>query len=192
MERTMLSSSSKQLCLANSFRYSISASRLILPCRDSMIPAAVKETIKKFKKMRGGGYLFYIPLPRKRKERRQMNEMTMNSACMYDEVEGIRSLNKVEGFDPRKYMRLIQNEGQAGKSCRQTAARILHPIMPFPLQPSPPVPRTCSRTVRPQTCTSAPAHWRGMPRHSSPYRGCRPPCRTGRQHQIPHREGGQP
>lgn len=38
-----------------------------------------------------------------------MNEMTMNSACMYDEVEGIRSLNRVEGFDPRKYMRLIQN-----------------------------------------------------------------------------------
>ena len=33
-----------------------------------------------------------------------MNEMTMNSACMYDEVEEIRNLNRVEGFDPRKYM----------------------------------------------------------------------------------------
>ena len=41
-----------------------------------------------------------------------MNEMTMNSACMYDEVEEIRNLNRVEGFDPRKYMRLIQNEGR--------------------------------------------------------------------------------
>ena len=54
-----------------------------------------------------------------------MNEMTMNSACMYDEVEGIRSLNKVEGFDPRKYMRLIQNEGQAGKYYLDVAYRKL-------------------------------------------------------------------
>ena len=54
-----------------------------------------------------------------------MNEMTMNSACMYDEVAGIRSLNKVEGFDPRKYMRLIQNEGQAGKYYLDLAYRKL-------------------------------------------------------------------
>lgn len=54
-----------------------------------------------------------------------MNEMTMNSACMYDEVEGIRSLNKVEGFDPRKYMRLIQNEGQAGRYYLDVAYRKL-------------------------------------------------------------------
>ena len=54
-----------------------------------------------------------------------MNEMTMNSACMYDEVEGIRSLNRVEGFDPRKYMRLIQNEGQAGKYYLDVAYRKL-------------------------------------------------------------------
>ena len=54
-----------------------------------------------------------------------MNEMTMNSACMYDEVAGIRSLNKVEGFDPRKYMRLIQNEGQAGKYYLDVAYRKL-------------------------------------------------------------------
>ena len=75
--------------------------------------------------MRGGGYLFYIPLPGKRKERRQMNEMTMNSACMYDEVAEIRNLNRVEGFDPRKYMRLIQNEGQAGKYYLDVAYRKL-------------------------------------------------------------------
>ena len=54
-----------------------------------------------------------------------MNEMTMNSACMYDEVAEIRNLNKVEGFDPRKYMRLIQNEGQAGKYYLDVAYRKL-------------------------------------------------------------------
>lgn len=54
-----------------------------------------------------------------------MNEMTMNSACMYDEVAEIRNLNRVEGFDPRKYMRLIQNEGQAGKYYLDVAYRKL-------------------------------------------------------------------
>lgn len=54
-----------------------------------------------------------------------MNEMTMNNACMYDEVEEIRNLNKVEGFDPRKYMRLIQNEGQAAKYYLDVAYRKL-------------------------------------------------------------------
>ena len=61
----------------------------------------------------------------KRKERKQMNEMTMNNTCMYDEVEEIRNLNKVEGFDPRKYMRLIQNEGQAAKYYLDVAYRKL-------------------------------------------------------------------
>lgn len=54
-----------------------------------------------------------------------MNEMTMNNACMYDEVEEIRNLNKVEGFDPRRYMRLIQNEGQAAKYYLDVAYRKL-------------------------------------------------------------------
>lgn len=54
-----------------------------------------------------------------------MNEMTMNNNCMYDEVEEIRNLNKVEGFDPRKYMRLIQNEGQAAKYYLDVAYRKL-------------------------------------------------------------------
>lgn len=54
-----------------------------------------------------------------------MNEMTMNNACMYDEVEEIRNLNKVEGFDPRKYMRLIPNEGQTAKYYLDVAYRKL-------------------------------------------------------------------
>ena len=32
-----------------------------------------------------------------------MGETAANAAYMYDEVEGIRNLNKVEGFDPRRY-----------------------------------------------------------------------------------------
>lgn len=54
-----------------------------------------------------------------------MNGMTMSNACMYDEVEEIRNLNKVEGFDPRRYMRLIQNEGQAAKYYLDVAYRKL-------------------------------------------------------------------
>ena len=45
-----------------------------------------------------------------------MNEMTMNSACMYDEVEEIRNLNRVEGFDPRKYMRLTWPTASSGSA----------------------------------------------------------------------------
>lgn len=45
-----------------------------------------------------------------------MSELTMNTVSgMYDEVAEIQNLNKVEGFDPRKYMRIIQKEGQTGK-----------------------------------------------------------------------------
>lgn len=45
-----------------------------------------------------------------------MSELIMNNANgMYDEVAEIQNLNKVEGFDPRKYMRIIQKEGQTGK-----------------------------------------------------------------------------
>ena len=54
-----------------------------------------------------------------------MDGMTMNNACMYDEVEEIRNLNRVEGFDPRRYMRLIQKEGQAGKYYLDVAYRKL-------------------------------------------------------------------
>lgn len=54
-----------------------------------------------------------------------MDGMTMNSICMYDEVAEIRNLNKVEGFDPRRYMRLIQKEGQAGRYYLDVAYRKL-------------------------------------------------------------------
>ena len=36
-----------------------------------------------------------------------MNEMTLNGNSMYDEVTEISKLNQVEGFDPRRFMRLI-------------------------------------------------------------------------------------
>lgn len=44
-----------------------------------------------------------------------MNETTLNQDCMYQSVEQIRELNRVEGFDPRRYMRQLQNDGQAAK-----------------------------------------------------------------------------
>ena len=44
-----------------------------------------------------------------------MNEMTMNQDCMYQNVKEIQELNRVEGFDPRKYMRQLAGDGQAAK-----------------------------------------------------------------------------
>lgn len=81
--------------------------------------------------MRGGGYLLYVPLPR-RERRKQMGETTANAAYMYDEVAEIRNLNKVEGFDPRKYMRVIQQEGQAGKYYLDVAFRKLWFRLKYP------------------------------------------------------------
>ena len=40
-----------------------------------------------------------------------MNETIGNQNGMYDEVKEVKNLNRVEGFDPRKYMRIIQEEG---------------------------------------------------------------------------------
>ena len=54
-----------------------------------------------------------------------MSEMTLNGTSMYDEVAEISNLNRVEGFDPRKYMRLIQKEGQVGKYYLDVAYRKL-------------------------------------------------------------------
>ena len=54
-----------------------------------------------------------------------MNEMTMNGTSMYEEVAEVYNLNKVEGFDPRKFMRLIQKEGQPGKFYLDVAYRKL-------------------------------------------------------------------
>lgn len=61
-----------------------------------------------------------------------MGEITANAAYMYDEVEGIRNLNKVEGFDPRRYMRIIGQEGQAGKYYLDVAFRKLWFRLKYP------------------------------------------------------------
>lgn len=61
-----------------------------------------------------------------------MGELTANTAYMYDQVEEIRNLNKVEGFDPRKYMRVIQQEGQTGKYYLDVAFRKLWFRLKYP------------------------------------------------------------
>lgn len=61
-----------------------------------------------------------------------MGETTANAAYMYDEVEEIRNLNKVEGFDPRRYMRIIGQEGQAGKYYLDVAFRKLWFRLKYP------------------------------------------------------------
>ena len=61
-----------------------------------------------------------------------MGETTVNAAYMYDEVEEIRNLNKVEGFDPRRYMRIIGQEGQAGKYYLDVAFRKLWFRLKYP------------------------------------------------------------
>ena len=61
-----------------------------------------------------------------------MNEMTLNGTSMYDEVAEINQLNRVEGFDPRKYMRLIQKEGQPGKYYLDVAYRKLWFRLKYP------------------------------------------------------------
>ena len=61
-----------------------------------------------------------------------MLETTANAAYMYDEVEEIRNLNKVEGFDPRKYMRVIGQEGQTGKFYLDVAFRKLWFRLKYP------------------------------------------------------------
>lgn len=44
-----------------------------------------------------------------------MNEMTTNHDSMYQNIPKIQELNQVDGFDPRRYMRLLTNEGQAAR-----------------------------------------------------------------------------
>ena len=61
-----------------------------------------------------------------------MGATTANAAYMYDEVEEIRNLNKVEGFDPRRYMRIIGQEGQAGKYYLDVAFRKLWFRLKYP------------------------------------------------------------
>lgn len=61
-----------------------------------------------------------------------MGETTANAACMYDEVEEIRNLNRVDGFDPRRYMRIIGQGGQAGKYYLDVAFRKLWFRLKYP------------------------------------------------------------
>ena len=51
--------------------------------------------------------------------------LTAGNGCRYDEVAAIRDLNKIEGFDPRKYMRVISEEGKADKYYLDVASRKL-------------------------------------------------------------------
>lgn len=61
-----------------------------------------------------------------------MSEMVLNGTSMYDEVEEVKNLNRVNGFDPRKYMRLIGKEGQPGKLYLDVAYRKLWFRLCFP------------------------------------------------------------
>ena len=54
-------------------------------------------------------------LPDNGRREYKMNEMVMNGTSMYEGIAEVNNLNKVEGFDPRRFMRLIQKEGQPGK-----------------------------------------------------------------------------
>lgn len=60
-----------------------------------------------------------------------MNEMAVKNG-MYDEVPEVNQLNRVDGFDPRRYMRLIQNEGQPGKYYLDVAFRKLWFRLKYP------------------------------------------------------------
>ena len=61
-----------------------------------------------------------------------MSEMTMNTGSMYEEVAEIQNLNKVEGFDPRRYMRTIQDEGQPARYYLDVAFRKLWFRLKYP------------------------------------------------------------
>lgn len=61
-----------------------------------------------------------------------MNDAAFVSSNMYDEVTEINQLNRVNGFDPRKYMRLIENEGQPAKYYLDVAYRKLWFRLKYP------------------------------------------------------------
>ena len=58
--------------------------------------------------------------------------MVAEAGYMYDEVPAIQNFNKVDGFDPRKYMRLIGEEGQPGKYYLDVAFRKLWFRLKYP------------------------------------------------------------
>ena len=61
-----------------------------------------------------------------------MNEMALDNGGMYEAVAEVNQLNRVEGFDPRKYMRLITNEGQTGRYYLDVAFRKLWFRLKYP------------------------------------------------------------
>lgn len=61
-----------------------------------------------------------------------MSGIQMPKESMYEQVEVVRSLNYVEGFDPRKFMRLIQEEGQINKYYLDVAYRKLWFRLKYP------------------------------------------------------------
>ena len=83
--------------------------------------------------MEGRRYLCFIPPFLYGRREYEMSEMAVNgNTGMYDEVMEVNKLNKVEGFDPRKYMRLILNEGQPGKYYLDVAYRKLWFRLKYP------------------------------------------------------------
>ena len=58
--------------------------------------------------------------------------LTAGAGSMYDEVSAIRDLNKIEGFDPKRYMRLISEEGKGDKYYLDVAARKLWFRLKYP------------------------------------------------------------
>ena len=58
--------------------------------------------------------------------------LAAGAGYMYDEVQAIQNLNKVDGFDPRKYMRNIGEEGQTGKLYLDVAFRKLWFRLKYP------------------------------------------------------------
>lgn len=61
-----------------------------------------------------------------------MSETGTVRQCMYENVAEISNLNKVDGFDPRKYMRLLQSEGQGTKYYLDVAYRKLWFRLKYP------------------------------------------------------------
>lgn len=61
-----------------------------------------------------------------------MNETAMNRNCMYEEVTEVRNLNRVEGFDPKQYMRVIQGEGETARYYLDVAFRKLWFRLKYP------------------------------------------------------------
>ena len=56
----------------------------------------------------------------------------MNENYMYEQEAAVAALHQIEGFDPRKFMRLIEKEGQLPKYYLDVAYRMLWFRLCFP------------------------------------------------------------